>query len=151
MAPRNTSYVLNNFTWGDQLLAGIGGSASRVNMLEPLQSAIPVIQNAPYAFQEGIPTKKETEEDSGLTGYVIPDTVVGVLRGDITGNPITDGAALLTKVTSQKFYEQIKEDAWGWFKTSAILLVCLILIIFGLAILLYPGAKTVTKEAIKVA
>lgn len=132
MSKSNVSFELVNLgPWSDSLLAGIGGSPSRVNIMEPLESALPMIRNYPQFdvgfMQNDTPTRESTNAEIA-TGIL---STVFFPQG---------GAPIPTSGLSGFTFDKV-------FKYGLISIVGLTLIIFGLWILLAPTTKLLIKEA----
>jgi hypothetical protein len=170
MTTQNVSYALNNFgPWSDQLLAGIGGSAAKVNYLDPLASALPVIANSPGAFAPSFfleaQGQKAGEVIKGSASDIPPppgkgpdpasdtpsawDTIKRILDPWDTGLDI--GTSKTDPVTLADKGTEAGSDAWfkSIGKNALVVAVGLILLIFGLWILLYPSAKPILIDAAK--
>lgn len=152
----NVSYTLNTLgPWADPLLAGIGGSAASLNMLEPLSSALPVIKDSPGAFSAlpvlGQAFAKETDDSPTVGGKAGPRSIIDTLKeiydpytlGQQAGGAIREAAGVspaTAKATSQQA-----------LKVGVVVLVGMLLVGFGLWILLYPVAKPIVVDAARAA
>jgi hypothetical protein len=164
------SFELNNLgPWADPLLAGITGSPSIVNFMDPIETAIPIIQGGGEsafnvghfrAFQErprvgaggtGIDTDKVLETPGTRNPDMIATDAIGKILDTIFGRErateiFTRGGILdSTKPISERVAGTSLENA-GKYVLLAI--VGLILIVFGLWILLGPTAKSIVREAV---
>ncbi|SRR6266851_2881902 len=162
---RNVSFSLNTLgPWSDPLLAGIGGSAASVGMLDSLESAIPTIQNNPGAFDPYHLLLAPNAQEPQRTTSIVNNPIVNTATLGATGDKSIVDAAIDTATigaTDSNIAKTI-ESIFGInssitanynsiVKYSLLAIVGLILIVFGLWIILSPGAKFIIKEGAKAA